>query len=369
MLHFKVKRIKLQGKHLPSYLKPITVNRIILLVLLFSSAQAFSQLNLTYRNNSLTPGDSINTTEVVYISPGNSGPNQLWDFSSLQFTGRDMVNHLTFSPERDMQGIEYNVLFNDEGKDYYFVVDENGSRETGFTSKDILLVYSDPIVKMKYPFSYNESFSDSYAGVALYQNNRSIETSGIYGVVADAFGTLLLPDKIVTNTLRLKIEKNGVEINSCRLIEIKNTRYLWYAPGARYPVFGISINEYSSAGQQPTLTQSAFVNEKMLKACTSAVSLDDVSAEKNINFDLTIYPNPFIQKLGYSYSLPEQMPVTIELYDPEGKFIKTLLSKQILSTGMHTGEFETSKDGLAMGVYFIRFTFSARVISRKVVKI
>ena len=89
---------------------------------------------------------------------------------------------------------------------------------------------------------------------------------------------------------------------------------------------------------------------------------------KNNNFDLTIYPNPFIQKLGYSYSLPEQMLVTIELFDMDGKLIKTLLSKQLLSAGMHTGELEANRNELTMGVYYIRFTFGKKVISNKVVK-
>ena len=62
---------------------------IVLLSLLISAFSAFSQNSLTYKNNALLPGDANTSSEIQYVTPGNSGTNQIWDFSRIKYTGTD----------------------------------------------------------------------------------------------------------------------------------------------------------------------------------------------------------------------------------------------------------------------------------------
>ena len=76
---------------------------------------------------------------------------------------------------------------------------------------------------MKYPFSYGDDFTGDFAGVAYFQENTVINFSGTYTVTADAYGTLILPDRIIKNALRVKSEKNAIEVNPCSYTYSKTT--------------------------------------------------------------------------------------------------------------------------------------------------
>ena len=97
------------------------------------------------------------------------------------------------------------------------------------------LVYSDPVVKMKYPFSYGEQFIDHFIGVAYVNETSRIDFFGDNSVSADAYGTLILPDRIIENALRVKSVKKGLQINMCGTADVNIVKYSWYASGYRYP--------------------------------------------------------------------------------------------------------------------------------------
>ncbi|MFH1160900.1 MAG: hypothetical protein V1733_08130 [bacterium] len=67
--------------------------------------------------------------------------------------------------------------------------------------KEIALVYTDPIQKMRYPFSFGAHIGDTYAGYAFYNEVTRIDFSGEYTVDGDAFGTLILPDMVIKDAL------------------------------------------------------------------------------------------------------------------------------------------------------------------------
>lgn len=66
------------------------------------------------------------------------------------------------------------------------------------------MVYSNPVLKMKYPFSYGDQFTDNFKGVALFNKDYKIEFTGDNTVTADAYGTLILPNLILDNVMRVK---------------------------------------------------------------------------------------------------------------------------------------------------------------------
>lgn len=80
--------------------------------------------------------------------------------------------------------------------------------------------------------------------------------------------------------------------------------------------------------------------------------------------DLSVFPNPFSSVATIQFSLPENSPVEISLFDLEGRSVKTL-RKAVLLYGDHSLKF--SKEHLNSGVYFLRLQTNEGVFTKKIV--
>jgi mannosidase alpha-like ER degradation enhancer 2 len=76
------------------------------------------------------------------------------------------------------------------------------------------------------------------------------------------------------------------------------------------------------------------------------------------------YPNPFNPGTTVQYDLPRSSHVTIKIYDELGRYVRTLIDKD-MSAGLHKVEFIPS--GLASGVYFYQLNASGYTSSNKMV--
>lgn len=342
-------------------------------ILIFVSFGLMAQTSLTNKNNSLKVGDSFAFREIQFPDPGKAGANQIWDYSKIQYTEKSPVSSLQDASSQKLKGVSNcNVLLNENGYDYFMNSSDNQLEEMGYINKELKmsLVYSDPVVKMKYPFFYGEQFKDHFIGVAHYNERDTIDFFGDYSVVADAYGTLILPDRVIGNALRVKSIKNGLQINMCGTVDINIVRYMWYASGYRYPLLSLSIVENSYSGRTPEIKKTAFTNtEQRLEKNMPIVSNKPASKIATQDVLVTISPNPFNNKLIYNYFLADQLAVSIEIYDVSGKSCGWLVKKQIQPVGLHTGELDALKYSLKPGIYFMRFTFDKQVVISKVVKI
>lgn len=342
------------------------MKQVVLLLLAFLFTLTISaQVVLTYRNNALLPGDTIVTQDLVPFSPGNSGPEQVWDFSRIQFTGTKNESILSTKPADLYDGlIDFNVTLNEKGYEYFYNLNETGSELVGLRNKDVSFTLSDPVLKMKYPVHYGNGFTDDFKGTGLNTIKSGTAISGDYSFEADAYGTIILSDRIIKDVLRIKVVEKKLQITTCNVYEVKTTNYNWYAPSARYPLLGLSTRELKSNGQEPVISSTAVINPKM---CNSGIILEN-SDTKDASLSLILFPNPFIGKLYYNYFLREQVPVSIELVDMTGKTIVILAKDKTEPAGFHTGELDAGKYNLKMGVYHFRFTYGDKVLVSKVVK-
>jgi len=331
-------------------------------------SNAFTQVILTYKNNSPLPGDTIITLGIEPASPGSSGPDQVWDFSKIQFTGEKNLSFISEKPTQRIQGLSgFDVSLSDKGYEYFYKIDETNSEVVGLIIKDLSIVFSDPVLKMKYPVLYGSNFTDEFSGTGTDKFNSNIGLSGDYSLKADAFGTLIFHDRIIKDVLRLKIEEKKMQINPCGIYESVISTYLWYSPSARYPVMGLTSRQMKTNGKDPVITQTAYINPKMSHTgVLPAGTKEDVLNPDEVS--LILYPNPFISKLNYNYFLQKQVPVTLELVDMTGKTILIIAKDQLQSEGFHTGELDASKHDLKMGVYYFRFKIGEKVLVSKVVK-
>ena len=295
----------------------------ILILLLFSIflSNVFGQVTLSYHNNGMLPGDSSRTHEITYIEPGSPGENQVWDLSGIQFSGKTTFCGVKEDASLKVTGTdEKSLLLAEDGYEYTFISGEQGYIETGYvnTAKKLTLAYSDPILKIKYPFSYGQQFSDPFTGVAWYNEKSRIDLSGTYTLTADAYGTLILPDRILKNTLRVKSVRQSLQIGVCGSTQSNTVKYYWFASGFRYPVVMVSTTENKYGEKEPIVVKSAWVNLNQTTTSPFTAGIGN-QAETNENA-VVVHPNPFTEQVSYTYFLAKQVPVTVELYDMTGQF-------------------------------------------------
>ncbi|MEI6748754.1 MAG: T9SS type A sorting domain-containing protein [Bacteroidota bacterium] len=343
---------------------------LVVSILLIFTATVSSQVVLTFKDNAPLAGDSVISQEIQFTFPGNSGSNQIWDFSKIQFINKNRVSNTSEMPAKHPEELSNsNLVLNDHGYEYFLRSSEDNLEELGLVSKEYSFVFSDPMLKMKYPFSYGDKFTDNYGGVGSYMENRKVEVSGKYTVAADGYGTLILPEKILKDAMRLRIEETGVQINPCNSIERKIVRYLWYVPSVRYAVLGFSTSEHTISGQEPKILNSGFISEKIYHKGDITALSQNLNDHDLAETSVVLFPNPFNKKLSYNYFLRKKMPVSIELMDMAGRSIINLLDNQIQPEGLHSGELDVTNFNLKMGVYYLRFSFGKKVVISKVVKI
>jgi hypothetical protein len=346
----------------------------IYILLLFSTliSGIFGQGTLTFLNNGLLPGDSSRTVEINYVDPGNPGENQVWDFSGIHFTGKNSPWHINADDSQKMTATnERNLILCEDGYDYTYISGETRLEETGYVNagKKLTLDYEDAVIKMQYPFSYGRSFRDSFSGIAWFNKTSRIDLSGAFTVTADAFGTLILPDRILKNTLRVKAVRQALQINVCGSTESNTERYFWYAPGYRYPVLMVCTISNSHGGEEPVVVKNAWVSLNQ-QTGVSVVTVADLNNQtETAENSVIVFPNPFNEQLTYNYFLRKQLPVTVELVDMSGKFNFRVEKKQLKSEGLHTGTINATNLGIPPGVYYLRFTLDKQVVVTKVVKV
>ncbi len=349
------------------------LKRIFILVLVFFFVvEVFAQVTLTFLNNGPVAGDSSRTREISYISPGFPGENMVWDLSGIKYTGKSIFSGVKEDPSPKIAGRgEQSLVLTEEGYDYFYLFGEAGGTETGYVNpvKKMSLQYDDPVARMKYPLSYGGQFSDPFSGVAWYNQSSRIEISGTYTVTADAFGTLILPDRIVKSTLRVKIVKQSLQMSVCGSYQSTIVKYYWYAPGYRYPVLMISDTEKKYGVNEPVVVKDAWVNVEQHMAGDIAAGADSKAPSEAGANSVIVYPNPFTGQVTYDYFLRKQIPVAVELYDMSGRFNLKVEPKQVQAEGLHTGVVNGSAHAMPPGVYYLRFTFDRQVVVTKIVKI
>lgn len=343
------------------------MKRLLFFLSLVTISSLSAQTVLTFDNNGLRRGDTITTQEIEYVQPGSAGENQVWDFSGVKLTGKVNKTVIPSDPiERTGGTTDYNLVLKEDDRSYYMSIDENAYVEKGFTTGNTSIIYSDPIIRLKFPFAFGQTFTDKYLGDAIYSSNTIIPVTGDYTVTADATGTLILPGMIIRNVLRLKVVKNAFQVNPCSITESSVVRYMWYAPGARYPVMGTNYAEHHTTLKEPQIIKAAFINPQ--DAGLQLVTGDHVYPHRVADYSVVTYPNPFQEKLEYVYLLRKAVKVTVELLDVSGKELSVIESRAMQAEGLHFGEIDTYSHNLSMGVYYLRFTFGSETYVSKVVK-
>ncbi|NQV02425.1 MAG: T9SS type A sorting domain-containing protein, partial [Bacteroidia bacterium] len=138
----------------------------------------------------------------------------------------------------------------------------------------------------------------------------------------------------------------------------------WYyngalIPGANQPIY------------QPTLSGEYYVTfTDQVTGCESAPSntilylftaIDQAQAERLV----TVYPNPFTDRLNISFILPETSGSQVILSDAFGRVIRIVEEKSIVPAGKHSLVIESGD--MRPGIYFCRIQTDSYTVVRKII--
>jgi len=326
---------------------------------------AQSQTILTCKTHGLTPSEKNPMVITKYQDAGQAGQNVIWDFSNLEstsdFTGNIQEAYITKGCNNFPNS---NTVLEEFGNYFFFNVTSTQMEQNGYLNGNgsAYIEYKKPFVKMKYPFSYNSSYSGVFEGTYNSNEKQIGEIIGTYHVTGDGIGTLLLPDgKTLKNTLRVKEVKSYKQIINNSSVGIEDVTYRWYVNEHRFPVLVFISSTYTyQNGQNNTSTRAAYNS--------NIINPSNDSFFSSNGFDLDIFPNPYSEKVNINLRLESSSKVNITVFDLIGKRISVLVDKQE-EAGELTYNFSAKELGLAKGTYLVKVKVNNKETTRKIMEI
>jgi len=343
---------------------------VISFAVLLLSINVFSQATLTFERHALRPGDVQVMHRAEFVEPGPGGAGMIWNFSDLEFTGEER-NQIVDATTTRMFGLfpSANVAIN-TGGDFHsmFRVTPFGNENLGHFGNDFHVVFTQPQRRLMYPFNFGNFHSSTFSGYGVYGNGATTEIVGDYSFEADAWGTLILPNNILTNVLRVRHTLARYEFAMCFFSETHQRRYLFYTEGQRYPVFAVLETMFINNNRDTTWHRSSAVNEfvRTVPADQPAIAERSMLTERR-EYVHSVFPNPFSDEFTVNFVLEELTNVSVELYTLEGMRLRTILPRRLLEQGVH--EFTHNTSDLPSGVYFVKFLFNDFAFVKQVIKI
>jgi hypothetical protein len=303
-----------------------------------------AQAILTAANFNPVIGEVSTTKSCAYTSPGPSGTSQTWNFSALTSTSTSTSTMVVPSSISGYTAFgSTNIAANASTVGFYFtnstVFQFWGSKPTPTLS----IPYSNPENFMQFPFTYGNSFSDSFAGV--FTNGSTFARMGSCTVTADGSGTLITPTATYSNVLRVRLQEvyRDSAYSFPFIINYTNDEYLWYTPGTHSAL--LALSSLSTSVGPPT--QFGVYLSNIVTGVNSIASQNDA---------FSVFPNPASGKLNIHATAAENKDLQIKLYNVDGRqvFSETVLSFSekdnysinisAFPAGLYFAEFQT--DGL-----------------------
>lgn len=360
-----------------------------------------SQNILNESTSLFRPDDIIVKQEMQYKAPGSNGKDVVWDFSELVHLGSEHT-------ERLVGRIDSSLLCLGGDNGYKYKYSKDSLFCIGYQTPTLRIDYLLPELRQVYPTAYKDSIHTFYYGEGVYSQALPITVYGETTHVADAEGTLLLPDgDSLKNVLRIRSTAHiGQRMSSFTsiyangdtsrystdslLYRLQNdevtwevTTYQWYAPGYRYPLFETVQNKIiRSSGSKPHFNRSYYFppvdqnylsedasNQKIRSDLTlqeerlySIHTSDKKNLSGNVNctYDYSIGVN---QTLNVNYRLDEISTVEFYLYSSNGYILwhKHLAD---LPSGTYAIDYDLSP--LIPGTYLLAFLVNGELYTEKI---
>jgi hypothetical protein len=313
------------------------------LTLMYSAL--FAQPILTATGTNPVIGESFTMNVSPYVNPGNSGTNQTWDLSSMSGTG-GLTTVVT--PASTTNGASFpasNIAWSNSSNPYisYFKTSSTALQNYG-TFSSTIMSYSNPEDMLHFPFSYTNTFSDTWA-TQFVSGGYTFYRKGTTTVTADGYGTLITPSTSYTNVMRVhfvQVYQDSSFTGTPYIITYNNNEYMWYKEGAHVQIATVY-----------TLTSSAggpYTGATYVSGDVGINNLTDIISAFNL------FPNPTSDFIN----IETQQKSEIEILNIAGQLIKSITANEN-TTSMDISDF-------AKGMYFVKVKTEKGIAVKKFIK-
>jgi hypothetical protein len=312
---------------------------------------------ITYNGNAPQIGDTYNFSgDNGSYDPGPSGANQSWDFSNIPATFSSSPTAVT--PESTPFSGEFpeaTIAFAQTEDNETFIFSQISTSAMlnvglgyapGDGGNELIIHYTDAVKLLQYPFSFSDSYTDSYYTAYSLMEGMMTHEWGNITATADAWGSVITPEETY-NTLRIKKERTytdsvwvaGVFVSANTYTQ---TDYEWYTSTSHSPVISISITNDGT---------------------TATYRTDDVTGvgeQQHPDAQVNIYPNPVTDRLTIQ---SDKKLKSIRLLSVDGKMMNDVPvtnpeNQQVIDF-----------DRYPKGIYFIEVGFNdGETVTRKIIK-
>jgi hypothetical protein len=351
-------------------------------------------------------GDSVriaNDTTAEVLSPGPAGANQNWNFSTLTNGGIDTVlfiapNQTPFSSEFPAANLAIQVgtvfAYNNMDTTGADTVLEQGFAGqidvAGFSLTAVVPFTPNPIAALL-PGNFGDNWTSNYQFEVVLEVaalGLPIALPGVDSIrlkrmaqrfdTLDAWGSLIIPNDTIAQTLRLKRRENlvdsiftigasagcgvfiefipgvPIEVVPCATPSTEFT-YQWWAPNRKSPVLSFTVDEADTvggfSGVQYQYREPAQDTSNRLGEETGIAALQ-------------VYPVPAQATLVVEYQLQSAQPVDVRLTDALGRIV--LQQNHLQPAGAQRLELPTAE--LPTGAYWLLLRTSNGTEARRFVK-
>lgn len=300
---------------------------------------------------------------------GNAGMNQTWDFSaSLSFPFSNYIDvnytqggfaggnadykfHFYTSPTWPSNYYDFYEAKNSDS--LIFISQNSWSWPGGGTIFTSSLTYLNPILILKFPFSYQTSAIDSFVKSSTSSSSGSMPSSsssfgkGKREILVDGFGDLVLPDGLHSNSFRVKyidtfIDSSWIPIANLSIItsRVENSYSYWTTDnGILQKRYIIEWDSLINGGTPPG-------NNRLRARYYSSISLVDLEENNYKSKNVIVYPNPVQEYCTIKTPSILIKKAKLEIYN---SISGLALESSIIPTEVDQIKFETN--GLAPGYY------------------
>ncbi len=306
-------------------------------------------------------GDHFDVVFSDYVNPGNSGVNQTWDLSSMAGTSSTITDVVSSSSTPyalnfPSSNIAFNSLVtNSSANTYtYYKTDSSVKQDYGFGNVSQSAIYSDPEDIMRFPYTYNDTYTDSWSRI----NNMGANTQSGYGTTnytADGYGTLNTPAGTFTNVLRIHSVQNFTDsLYAFGMSFVSNCHqdaYYWYKDGIHcFLAYTTSFTTNNGTPWQ----EGGYLSDP-----TITTEVNDESAAINEYF---LSPNPVAEKIKLSFSLTESKKVSVNIFNALGQNVQ---SEQTENGTQGSNTIELNVEALPEGIYFAQIIVDGKIAGTK----
>jgi hypothetical protein len=327
----------------------------------------------------------IGESQLFYIADTNSivdptiGANVIFDYSGIHGYGATQTQYI-IDPATTTFALDFlSATYADTtggypiNKNYSKVEALDSITNIGMvadinTYGTVIVQYDqNPEILMKFPFNYNDSYVDSYAGLFTIQvSGTTTNGSGIATVDADAWGKLLLPYGVtIDSVLRVKTVESLITDTIFITFPIPltifpievNAEYInYYKPSInKFPLLSFISGSYTQDNNSLDSSRVIISQYPM-----PTVGIDNINES---NLSLTLFPNPSNQEYSsLSFHLDKKANVKVGVINSVGKKIEDVFSGKLFK-GENKLTIKTSN--LSKGVYFVRINIDNNTIVKK----